>query len=85
MLEAVKDHAPELIQFVHSAYSQPSMLFCGHHVLHSAEGVQQGDPLGPLLFCLAIQPIICILHSDFQVFYLVDGIYNRGESAGCSP
>ena len=42
-------------------------------MLYSAEGVQQGDPLGPLLFCLAIQPIICILHSDFHVLYLVDG------------
>ena len=42
-------------------------------MLHSAEGVQLGYPFGTLLFCLAIQPIIRILHSDFRVFYLDDG------------
>ena len=48
MLEAVKENIPELFNFVHSAYSQPSMLFCGDQVMQSAEGVQQGDPLGPI-------------------------------------
>ena len=50
MLESVKEYAPELFTFVHSAYEQPSLLFCGDHIVESAEGVQQGDPLGPLLF-----------------------------------
>ena len=49
------------------------MLFCGDCVLESAEGVQQGDPLGPLLFCLTIQPLILKLRSEFSVFYLDDG------------
>ena len=56
-----------------SAYACPSLLFCGDHTLLSAEGVQQGDPLGPLLFCITIQPLIQRLHSDFSVFYLDDG------------
>ena len=73
MLEAVKENVPELFNFVHSAYNQPSMLFCGDRVMQSAEGVQQGDPLGPLLFCLAIQPLIQDLQSEFRVFYLDDG------------
>ena len=29
MLEAVKENVPELFNFVHSAYNQPSILFCG--------------------------------------------------------
>ena len=41
--------------------------------MQSAEGVQQGDPLGPLLFCLTIQPLIQDLQSEFKVFYLDDG------------
>ena len=46
---------------------------CVDHTLLSAEGVQQGDPLGPLLFCITIQPLIQKLRSDFSVFYLDDG------------
>ena len=54
VLEAVLEHAPELHPFVHSVYSSPSSLFWGDKTIQSAEGVQQGDPLGPLLFCLGI-------------------------------
>ena len=73
MFESVKEYAPELFTLVHSAYEQPSLLFCGDHIVESAEGVQQGDPLGPLLFCLAIQPLALKLRSEFSVFYLDDG------------
>ncbi len=67
-----------LFQFILSAYEKPSLLFCGDHILQSAEGVQQGDPLGPLLFCLTIQPLLLKLHSDFSVFYLDDGTLGGG-------
>ena len=60
ILSAVKDSAPELFKFVFSAYSSP--------VIQSAEGVQQGDPLGPLFFCLTIHPLVLKLTSDFKVF-----------------
>ena len=50
MLLVVGDLAPELAPFVFSAYSEPSSLFWGDTSLMSSEGVQQGDPLGPLLF-----------------------------------
>ena len=54
MLEAVQKFIPELASFVHSAYSSPSSLFWEDKIIQSAEGVQQGDPLGPLLFFLTI-------------------------------
>ena len=73
MFESVKEYAPELFTLVHSAYEQPSLLFCGDHIVESAEGVQQGDPLRPLLFCLAIQTLVLKLRSEFSVFYLDDG------------
>ena len=56
MLEAVKTHAPQLLPFVHCNYSCESSLLFGGNVISSAEGVQQGDPLGPLLFCLTVHP-----------------------------
>ena len=57
MLQAVKEHLPELYAYVFTAYSSPTVLFYGPHTLLSQEGPQQGDPLGPLLFCNTINPI----------------------------
>ena len=55
MLEAVLDKALSVFPLAHCAYSTHSFLYCGQRdVIISSEGVQQGDPLGPLLFCLAI-------------------------------
>ena len=63
----------ELLDFVYSAYAQPSYLYCEDHVIHSSEGIQQGDHLGPLLFCLTIHPMLLKLHSELKFFYLDDG------------
>ena len=54
MLEATSDLAPEIFSYVHSSYSSPTHLYWGDRLILSAEGVQQGDPLGPLLFCLTL-------------------------------
>ena len=72
MLEAVRDLAPTVYPLVHSAYSAPSTLFWGDHIIMSAEGVQQGDPLGPLLYCLSIYRHFANLRSAFCVMYLND-------------
>src|SRR5688572_27516147 len=42
------------------------------------EGAQQGDPLGPLLFCLAIHPILTSFHSELVIGYM-DNITLRGD------
>ena len=72
MLEAVSQSAPDLYPLVHSAYEKPSTLFCRDSVIPSEEGVQQGDPLGPLLFYLTIHPMVLQLRSEFKVLYLDD-------------
>jgi len=35
-------------------------------------GPQQGDPLGPLLFCRSLQPVLHSLTSDLRMGYLDD-------------
>lgn len=58
VLSSVWDKAPKIYPLAYSAYSQPSLLFFGNSILESAEGVQQGDPLGPLFFSLAIHDMV---------------------------
>ena len=72
MLVVVANHAPEILPFATSAYSSPTVLRFGDHYLESCEGPQQGDPLGPLLFCLAIQPMLSSLTSELTIGYLDD-------------
>ena len=66
MLEAAKQHLPEPFPLIYSCYSAS-----GHDiVIQSAKGVQQGDPLGPLLFCLVIYSLTLKLRSEPKVVYL---------------
>ena len=73
MLEAVQRLAPSIYPFVHSVYSSPSSLFWSDKIIQSSEGVQQGDPLGPLLFCLTIHHVCSLLKSELCIFCLDDG------------
>ena len=58
--------------YIHSVYSSLSSLLWEDKTLQSSEGVQQGDPLGPLLFCLAIHPLSTQLMAEFCAMYLDD-------------
>lgn len=72
IFEAVARHAPDILKFVLSAYGTPSELWFGEHTIPSAEGVQQGDPLGPLLFSLALNEILQDTKCEFISGYLDD-------------
>ena len=72
ILAAVSEHIPELYSYCHLAYSKSSNLKYGEFSLQSQSGLQQGDPLGPLLFCLPIQPILSSLQSSLRIGYLDD-------------
>ena len=78
MLMAVRENAPQLFPLVHSAYSAPSSLFAQDATIQSAEGVQQGDLLGPLLFSLATMGLMKPLRSELVIFYLDDGTLGGG-------
>jgi len=73
LLEAVARDIPELYRFMYATYEKcnPILKF-GDFVISSAEGVQQGDPFGPLEFCLVINPLIRSLSSELCVGFRDD-------------
>ena len=73
MLMAVNNYLPHLRNFAGLCYAQPSELYFGNEIIMSEEGAQQGDPLGSMLFCLAIQPMVVKLLSEFNVWCIDDG------------
>lgn len=73
ILQCVKDDFPELLAFVRLCYADSSHLCFGKLLLSSDEGAQQGDPLGPLLFCLPTMILIKSLSAEFNLWYLDDG------------
>ena len=73
VLLAVSKFIPDLLPFAHSAYSTSSILWWDDVQIDSSKGIQQGDPIGPLLFCLTIHDLVLSLVSQFKVFYLDDG------------
>jgi Reverse transcriptase (RNA-dependent DNA polymerase) len=72
MMEAVALHLPHLLPYVISAYGSSSSLRYEHGAIDSSEGIQQGDPLGPLLFCLTVNETIQSINSEFVSGYLDD-------------
>ena len=77
VLSATCAQFPALARWVNWCYGSCTTLQFGNTALQSAAGVQQGDPLGPLLFAAALQPIAAELREgplDLAVFYLDDGV-----------
>jgi Reverse transcriptase (RNA-dependent DNA polymerase) len=72
-LQTIPDDLPELNPFVYQCYANASVLQFGDELLSSSVGAQQGDPLGPLLFCLASFKLTRSVQSEFNVGYLDDG------------
>ena len=81
MLEAVHSSIPELDSFCRLSYEEPSILKYGCREILSSEGVQQGDPLGPLLFSLTIHPLLSSLKSALAFGYLDDVTVGGDEAS----
>ncbi|CAK1600196.1 unnamed protein product [Parnassius mnemosyne] len=73
LLKEIKIHVPEIYNFLLQCYHCPSKLVHKSNEIISAVGCQQGDPLGPAIFSLAINPIIHSLNSKLNIWYLDDG------------
>ncbi|MBM4023654.1 MAG: hypothetical protein FJ284_15705, partial [Planctomycetes bacterium] len=82
VMSAVRHAIPSLAPWVDLCYGEDSYLLLGSRRLASACGVQQGDPLGPPLFALALREAIDLARAaalaeypdglDVVVFYLDD-------------
>ncbi|CAE1316405.1 unnamed protein product [Acanthosepion pharaonis] len=48
------------------------MLIASDNIISSVTGIQQGDPLGPLLFAMAIDGVARSIASPFNIWYLDD-------------
>ena len=71
---------PQIYKWVYFCYSQHSLLFFGDHAISSEAGVQQGDPLGPFLFCLVLQKLVLKISDQvpnlrLHSWYMDDGSF----------
>ena len=88
LLGSTKKLVPSLMSFASFCYSKHSDLFFNSSTFDSQTGVQQCDPLAPLLFWSAIWPFIDEIESKLPNFlqhcwYLDDGIIAGTEIELC--
>eukprot|EP00756_Hemistasia_phaeocysticola_P007272 Hpha_TRINITY_DN14185_c0_g1::TRINITY_DN14185_c0_g1_i1::g.11004::m.11004 len=57
-IPACRRVCPELVGFVEYCYAEETELLFSGSPVASRTGVQQGDPLGPLLFCVALHELL---------------------------
>ena len=58
MFEEARARIPSMSSWLECCYGSQPVLFLGEHTILSCCGVQQGDPLGPLGFAVALHPIV---------------------------
>ncbi|KAL0227059.1 hypothetical protein P9112_014383 [Eukaryota sp. TZLM1-RC] len=71
MYDVIQKHFPELSSYFYLFYGKPSELVYDVFSLKSSSGVKQGDPLGPLLFCLAIQESLIAINEKYPSLKIV--------------
>jgi hypothetical protein len=61
-LEAVREHFPQMLPWLRAIYTPRSALWFDirdrRESITSEEGAQQGDPLGPFIFCAAMHQVL---------------------------
>ena len=72
VLQTCLDRTTEIAKLSFLAYSKPSSVIAAGHLITSSTGVQQGDPISPLLFALAVDQIASGVDSELNIWYLDD-------------
>lgn len=79
-IQAVREKFPSALCWTYQSYGQPSKLTMrGCEPIDSSAGVRQGDPMGPFLFCLAIQPALQKINGMVKSLTYMDDIYLVGH------
>ena len=63
---------PSLYGWVQYTYGTGAKLFSGSDMIVASNGGQQGDPIAPLLFCLAAHPIFKTIRDQFNLISAAD-------------
>ena len=66
-LKIVKDSFPAIFPWVHYCYSVSAPLYLEAFIIWAQTGVQQGDPLGPLLFSLVLDKHLSQMQVRFNL------------------
>ena len=72
VMQTCLDRTPEIAKLSFLAYSKPSSVIASGHSISSSTGVQQGDPICPLMIALAVDQIASGVESELNVWYLDD-------------
>ena len=72
VLTRIHERCPEVYPMAHQAYHLQTPLHIGEQTISSSSGVQQGDPLGPAAFALAVDACARTMRSPLNVWYLDD-------------
>ena len=78
MFQEIRARIPSLSSWLECCYGGRPHLHLEDKCISSCSGVQQGDPLGPLGFAVALQPIVDMINSKvpnlkINAWYLDDG------------
>ncbi|XP_026378181.1 uncharacterized protein LOC113272583 [Papaver somniferum] len=77
LIREVRFHCPGIYRWVEFCYVRPVKLYYDQYILSSVLGVQQGGPLGPILFALTLHLLVKSVASrcklDLHAWYLDDG------------
>ncbi|XP_052621089.1 uncharacterized protein LOC111879644 [Lactuca sativa] len=77
LLHEVRLSCPSISLWVEFLYGQATRLYLDNTHIWSTTGVQQGDPLGPLLFALVLHPLLHNISNNckflLHAWYLDDG------------
>ena len=88
VLDECANFFPELLPWVSWCYGSRSLLWHPMGRVSSQSGVQQGDPLGPMLFALVLHKLVTSIEADddclhliLEAWYLDDGVLAGERSA----